>query len=286
MANELDDKKQDIKELDLKRLALEGALSATETLINQFENVVRGCYVAPEASSSNFSEVSHKLYPEPVEALDEMGSSEYKHRSTFAIFAEPEKDERCHMSMQALITDALSCKRCTLCSTRTNVVFGEGCSDRPTVMVIGEGPGETEDNTGRPFVGKAGAFLDKWLKAINLDRNSNTYITNIVKCRPPQNRDPLPEEKTACLAFLKQQIALIQPQTILCLGRPASSLMTGQEDASMGSLRGRFFFFDGIPMICTYHPAAVLRDLSLKRPVWEDLQKLARYLGLEVMGSR
>ncbi len=281
MANELDDKKQDIKELDLKRMALEGALSATEGLINQFENVVRGCYVAPEPPSSNFSDVSHKLYPEPV--VDESISAGHKRQS---IFAEPEKDERCHMSMQALIANALSCTRCNLCSTRKNVVFGEGCSDRPTVMVIGEGPGETEDETGRPFVGKAGAFLDKWLKAINLDRNSNTYITNIVKCRPPQNRDPLLEEKTACLAFLKQQIALIQPQTILCLGRPASSLMTGQMDASMGSLRGRFFFFEGIPMICTYHPAAVLRDLNLKRPVWEDLQKLARYLGLEVMGSR
>lgn len=280
--NELDDEKQDIKELDLKRRALEGALSATEGLVNQFENVVRGCYVAPESPSSDFSEVSLKRYPEPT-VTEPTVTEEPKQQS---LFGEPEKDQRFHMSMQALITDALSCKRCDLCSTRKNVVFGEGCSDRPTVMVIGEGPGETEDDTGRPFVGRAGAFLDKWLKAINLDRTTNTYITNIVKCRPPQNRDPLPEEKASCLAFLKQQIALIQPQTILCLGRPASSLMTGQGDASMSSLRGRFFFFDGIPMICTYHPAAVLRDLTLKRPVWEDLQKLARYLGIEVMGSR
>lgn len=275
MADDIDVKNKENRAL--KRQALESALSATESLVNQFENVIRGCYVAPEAPSANFSAVSKKIYPEPEAPV----SHEVR-----PIFSEPEKDERCHMSMQALITDALSCKRCDLCSTRKNVVFGEGCTDRPIVMVIGEGPGETEDETGRPFVGKAGAFLDKWLKAINLERSTNTYITNIVKCRPPQNRDPLPEEKTACLAFLKQQIALIQPQAILCLGRPASSLMTGQMDAPIGSLRGKFFFFDGIPMICTYHPAAVLRDLSYKRPVWEDLQKLARYLGLGVMGSR
>ena len=267
-------------DLTTKRQALEGALSATEALVNEFENVIRGCYVPSEPPSTNFSEVSHKIYPDPVAPA----APSVLNRPS--VFSEPEQDERYHMSLQALISEALTCKRCNLCSTRKNVVFGEGCTDRPIVMVIGEGPGETEDETGRPFVGRAGAFLDKWLKAINLDRNTNTYITNIVKCRPPQNRDPLPEEKTACLAFLKQQIALIQPQAILCLGRPASSLMTGQLDAAIGALRGRFYFFDGIPMICTYHPAAVLRDLTLKRPVWEDLQKLARYLGLMPVGTK
>ncbi len=263
-----------VAEVASKRKALEGALSLTEGLINQYENVLKGCYTCPEPAYENFSDVSKKLIPDPP--LPKKPS----------VFAEPEKDERFHMSLSALITECLSCKRCQLCETRKNVVFGEGCSDRPVVLVIGEGPGETEDNTGRPFVGRAGEFLDKWLKAIGLDRNSNVYITNIVKCRPPQNRDPLPEEKSACLAFLKQQIALLQPQAILCLGRPASSLMTGKADAPIGNLRGKFFFYDGIPMLCTYHPAAVLRDLTLKRPVWEDLQKLARYLGLMAPGAK
>ena len=264
-------------DLETKRKNLESAFSATEGLINQFENVLKGCYTAPQEPYENFSEAVAKIIPEPAKPEEPKRSS---------VFEEPETDERLHMSMPSLISEALSCKRCNLCTTRKNVVFGEGCMDRPIVMVIGEGPGQTEDETGRPFVGRAGNFLDQWLKAIGLDRKSNTYITNIVKCRPPENRDPLPEEKTACLAFLKQQIALIQPQALLCLGRPASSLMTGQLDAPIGSLRGRFFFFDGIPMMCTYHPAAVLRDLTLKRPVWEDLKKLARYLGLMPAGAK
>ena len=270
-------------DLENKRQALEGALSATEALINTFGSVLKGCYTEPKPANNDFSDVVNKILP-ATEA-----PSEPEAKVTFGAKveepAEPE-DERLHMSFSALKAACLSCTRCGLCSTRKTVVFGEGCTDRPTVLVIGEGPGETEDETGRPFVGRAGGFLDKWLQAISLDRTHNVYITNIVKCRPPMNRDPLPEEKTACFAFLKQQIALLQPQAILCLGRPASSLMTGKMDAPIGALRGRFYFYDGIPMMCTYHPAAVLRDLTLKRPVWEDLKKLARYLGIEVMGAK
>lgn len=264
---------------ETKRQALEGAFSATEALINTFGSVLNGCYTAPKPATNDFSEVVNRIIPdakpEPVLTLG------VKKEEPTA----PD-DERLHMSYAALKTEAFSCARCQLCSARKNVVFGEGCTDRPTVLVVGEGPGEVEDNTGRPFVGPAGNYLDKWLKAIGLDRTHNVYITNIVKCRPPMNRDPLPEEKTACFAFLQQQIALIQPQAILCLGRPASSLMTGKMDEPIGALRGKFFFYDGIPMMCTYHPAAVLRDQSYKRPVWEDLKKLARYLGIEVMGAK
>ncbi len=255
--------------------ALENALSKTDELLDSFSDVLKQDYGAAH-QKRDFSATADKLVPqqkneEPVEAL----------------FEEPSEndDERLHMSFEALLSDAKSCTRCGLCSTRKNVVFGTGCSDRPTVMVIGEGPGENEDIQGLPFVGRAGQFLDKWLAAISLSRDRDVYITNTVKCRPPQNRDPYPDEKSACFAFLKQQIAIIHPQAILCLGRPASTLMTGQPDASMGSLRGRFFFYDGIPMICTYHPAAVLRDLGLKRPVWDDLKKLARYLGLPAGGQ-
>ena len=186
---------------------------------------------------------------------------------------------------EELEKECLQCRKCALWETRTNVVFGVGRKDAE-VLFIGEGPGENEDLQGEPFVGRGGKLLDDMLKIIGLDRNENIYIANIVKCRPPQNRDPYPEEKTACFAFLKQQIALIRPAAILCLGKPASTLMTGQPEASMNALHGRFFFYESIPMICTYHPAAVLRDSALKRPVWEDLKKLARYLGLDAGGSR
>lgn len=256
--------------LEAKRKALENALGCVSSLIDDFENVIRKNFDNPtHTANADFSIAVKKVYPDPVipktSLLKKDNSCD---------------DTRLHMSFDALQRECISCSRCNLCKTRKNTVFGEGCTKDPIVMVIGEGPGETEDNTGRPFVGNAGQFLDKWLNAIELDRNTNVFITNIVKCRPPQNRDPLPEEKNACLPFLKQQIALIQPQAILCLGKPASTLMTQMQDASMASLHGRFFFYDGVPMLCTYHPAAVLRDLSLKRPVWEDLKKLARYLGI------
>ncbi|MBO4393139.1 MAG: uracil-DNA glycosylase [Spirochaetales bacterium] len=256
--------------------ALENALSRTDMLFDSFSDILKQNYGSESHTKRDFSETANKLVPEP--------KAEKAQDSLFEAEKEPE-DERLHMSFEALASDAKICTRCGLCNTRKNVVFGTGCVDRPTVMVIGEGPGENEDIQGLPFVGRAGQFLDKWLAAISLSRDRNVYITNTVKCRPPQNRDPYPDEKQACFAFLKQQIAIIHPQAILCLGRPASTLMTGQPDASMGSLRGRFFFYDGIPMICTYHPAAVLRDLDLKRPVWEDLKKLARYLGLPAGGS-
>lgn len=261
-----------------KREALANALGRTDALMDSFLDVLRQDFSEKDREVRDFHATTAKLIVEPVAKTVEAPVSEAK------AFAKPRDDERLHMSFQALCSDAMDCSRCQLCKTRKNVVFGTGCNHRPIVMVIGEGPGETEDNMGLPFVGKAGQFLDKWLAAISLSRETNVYITNTVKCRPPQNRDPLPEEKSACFAFLKQQIELIQPQAILCLGKPASTLMTGKDDATMGSLRGKFFFYEGIPLMCTYHPAAVLRDFSLKRPVWDDLKKLARYLGLETGG--
>ena len=257
-----------------KRKALESALSRTDELLDSFSDVLRQDFSGKAHSVRDFSETAGKLIPDPEP--EKQPDPEPVHEK---------EDERLHMSFESLLADSRKCTRCGLCSTRHNVVFGTGCKDRPTVMVIGEGPGENEDLQGLPFVGKAGQFLDKWLAAISLSRDRNVYITNTVKCRPPQNRDPYPDEKQACFAYLKQQINIIHPQTILCLGRPSSTMMTGQPEASMGSLRGRFFFYDGIPMICTYHPAAVLRDPNLKRPVWEDLKKLARYLGLPAGGS-
>lgn len=267
-----------------KRQALSKALGRTDLLMDTFMDVLRQDFTEKDRKPSDFSAVAERLIPEEKPAAPEPEPASMTFGRPYAN-VRTDEDERLHMSFPALVEDALACKRCSLCSTRNNVVFGTGCMDRPVVMVVGEAPGENEDIQGLPFVGKAGQYLDSWLKAISLSRETNVYITNIVKCRPPENRDPLPDEKEACFAFLRQQIEIVHPQAILCLGKSASGRMTGQAEASMSSMRGRFYFFEGIPLICTYHPAAVLRNLELKRPVWEDLKKLARYLGLATGGK-
>jgi uracil-DNA glycosylase len=165
-----------------------------------------------------------------------------------------------------------ACTRCQLHSGRINAVPGTGVLD-PLVMVIGEGPGADEDHRGLPFVGRAGQFLDKWLEAVGLSRTTNAYISNIVKCRPPENRDPLPHESEACLPYLREQISLIRPMTIMTVGRIASGILIGS-DAGIGKLRGRTYYYDGIPLVPTYHPSGVLRNPEYKRPVWEDLKRL------------
>ena len=162
------------------------------------------------------------------------------------------------------------CTRCSLARTRNNVVPGMGVQN-PEVLVIGEGPGYDEDQQGLPFVGKAGILLDKMLAAINLDRKTNCYIANIVKCRPPQNRDPFPQEQDACFSFLEAQINILKPKMILCMGKISSNKMLNQ-DAPIGTLRGKFFEYNNIPLMVTYHPSALLRNEQLKRPAWDDLK--------------
>ena len=170
-----------------------------------------------------------------------------------------------------------SCTRCALHRGRKHAVPGEGAA-HPLVLVVGEGPGAEEDATGRPFVGPAGQLLDRMLKAIDLDRISNCFIANVVKCRPPGNRDPQPEESAACLPYLRAQIAALRPRAILAVGRVAAQTLTGLS-AGVGELRRRQLAYEGIPLAVTYHPSAVLRDSSLKRPVWEDLKRLKSTLG-------
>ncbi len=162
------------------------------------------------------------------------------------------------------------CTRCSLCKTRTKAVPGEGVQN-PAVLVIGEGPGADEDASGRPFVGKAGQLLDKMLAAIQLNRTKNCFIANIVKCRPPNNRDPMPEEAEACSSFLQAQITLLKPAMILCVGRIAAQNLLKTE-TGINRLRGSFYEYNGIPVLCTYHPSALLRNVDLKRPAWEDLK--------------
>ncbi len=175
---------------------------------------------------------------------------------------------------QELEAACKNCRRCALHETRTNVVFGVG-NQNAEVMLIGEGPGENEDLTGMPFVGRAGKLLDDMLKIINLDRNENIYIANMVKCRPPKNRDPLSTEQEACMEWLYTQISLIKPKIIICLGRIAATAMI-KEDFKITKEHGQWFSKDGIEYIALYHPAALLRDPHKRPETFEDLKEIER----------
>nr|MBP3283264.1 uracil-DNA glycosylase [Treponema sp.] len=163
-----------------------------------------------------------------------------------------------------------ACKRCRLCEGRTNTVPGMGV-ENPFVLVVGEGPGEQEDLSGLPFVGPAGQLLDKMLAAISLSRTTNCYIANIVKCRPPKNRIPLPEEADACISFLQAQIAVLKPKAILAAGSTAVKNLLRTSNGVI-KLHGQILDFNGIPLMATYHPSALLHDPRNKRTAWEDLK--------------
>jgi uracil-DNA glycosylase family 4 len=179
-------------------------------------------------------------------------------------------------SLEKVAAEVRACTRCALHQRRTHAVPGEG-STAPQVLVVGEGPGYEEDRSGRPFVGPAGQYLDKWLQAIDLDRTTTCFIANVVKCRPPGNRDPLPEESQACLPYLLRQLALLRPRAILTVGRIATQNLTGRTEG-IGELRGARHEFQGLPLVGTYHPSAVLRNPALRKPVWEDLKRLRSIL--------
>jgi len=172
---------------------------------------------------------------------------------------------------------ALTCTRCSLADTRKHVVFSDGVSN-PRVLVVGEAPGQNEDEAGVPFVGAAGRFLDLLLATVGLSRTENCHICNVLKCRPPQNRNPLPPEIEACTPFLRSQIQLLRPEVILATGTFAGQWVTGQSLA-LGKLRGTLYSYDGIPVVVTYHPAALLRNPGWIRSTWEDLQLLRGALG-------
>jgi len=162
-----------------------------------------------------------------------------------------------------------ACTACGLHKTRTQTVFGVG-DENADWLLIGEAPGAEEDRLGEPFVGQAGKLLDNMLAAIGLERGENVYIANVLKCRPPGNRNPEPEEVAKCTPFLKRQIALIQPKLIIAMGRFAAQTLLAS-DATIASLRGRVFSYEGVPLIVTYHPAYLLRNLPDKLKAWEDL---------------
>jgi uracil-DNA glycosylase family 4 len=161
------------------------------------------------------------------------------------------------------------CTGCQLHATRTQTVLGVG-DENADWLLVGEAPGAEEDRLGEPFVGQAGKLLDNMLAAIGLNRRENVYIANVLKCRPPGNRNPQPEEVAKCTPFLRQQIALIRPKLIVAMGRFAAQTLLAK-DASIASLRGRVHDYAGVPLIVTYHPAYLLRNLPDKAKAWEDL---------------
>jgi uracil-DNA glycosylase family 4 len=177
--------------------------------------------------------------------------------------------------LAALAATVAACTRCRLAEGRQKVVFGSG-SPNADLMLIGEGPGAEEDRQGLPFVGAAGDLLTRIVQAIDMTREA-VYIANVVKCRPPGNRDPQPDEVAACRGYLEKQIALIRPKVIVALGKVAAQALLGN-DAPIGRMRGQWYSVQGIPTMVTYHPAALLRNAALKRPTWEDMQQVRDHL--------
>lgn len=178
-------------------------------------------------------------------------------------------------ALQALRDEMGDCKRCKLHKGRTNLVFGVGNPDAD-LMFVGEGPGRDEDMQGEPFVGRAGQLLTKIIEAMGLGRE-DVYIANIVKSRPPNNRNPEPDEVAACKPFLVRQADIIKPKVIVCLGSVAAQTLLDTEE-KITRLRGRFTEWQGMPVMPTYHPAFLLRNPNMKKPVWEDMQQVMKLL--------
>lgn len=181
-------------------------------------------------------------------------------------------------TLEEIRQDLGECTRCKLHKGRTNIVFGEG-NPEARIVFVGEGPGREEDLQGRPFVGRAGKLLTRIIKAMGLDR-SDVYICNVVKCRPPNNRNPEPDEVAACEPFLFRQLRSIQPEVIVCLGSVATSLLLKEKNVKMSQLRGQFHRFGDSKLMITYHPAALLRNPNFKKPVWEDMKLVMKELDL------
>jgi DNA polymerase len=196
-----------------------------------------------------------------------------------------ETDEKRLRLVQLDENEVRGCTRCRLCQTRTHTVFGEGSPDAP-VFFIGEGPGENEDLSGRPFVGKAGQLLDKQIAAMGLKREQ-VYIANVVKCRPPGNREPSPDEVATCTPYLQRQLEIVRPKVIVTLGRPATQHML-QSKLTMSRMRGQWHEWRGIKLMPTFHPAYLLRSYTRenREMVWSDLQQVMGELGLAVASRR
>ena len=199
-----------------------------------------------------------------------------------AVAAEvPTTPEDRRQALAVLARDVRACPKCPeLFATRTQTVFGVGPLS-PDVLFLGEAPGENEDKTGEPFVGVSGQLLDRIFAAMGISRDE-IYLANILKCRPPNNRDPKPEECANCRPWLEQQLELVQPKHICCVGATAANRLLGTRSLSLGKLRGTWHDYKGVPVLVTYHPAALLRNPDWKRDTWEDMKVLLAKLGREV----
>ena len=238
---------------------------------NENQSVSQNEFAKPEQIAVTTSEQT--IIQPPIESQSQVqvqSQNEVFEQNQIQTSAVESSTQSSKTTMEEIATKIARCTRCSLARTRNNVVPGMGV-ENPDVLVIGEGPGYDEDKQGLPFVGKAGILLDKMLAAIGLDRKTNCYIANIVKCRPPQNRDPFPQEQDACFSFLEAQINILKPKMILCMGKISSNKMLNQE-SPIGTLRGQIFEYNNIPLMVTYHPSALLRNEQLKRPAWDDLK--------------
>lgn len=182
-------------------------------------------------------------------------------------------------SLEAIAAELSGCTRCKLCEKRKNIVFGEG-NPSASLVFVGEGPGEQEDLQGRPFVGKAGQLLDRMIEAMGLTRGQ-VYICNVVKCRPPGNRNPEPDEIQSCDPFLYRQLDAIRPKVVVALGKFAAQTLL-ETQTPISKLRGRFYEYRGAKLMPTFHPAYLLRNPDGKREAWADLQQVASELGIQI----
>jgi DNA polymerase len=226
-------------------------------------------------SATQPSVVSRQLAAEPAPVVDtarptlQIENSPPTTRVSAALTLDDRATRIAALDWPELKSLVAGCTACQLCKTRTNTVFGVG-DERAEWMIVGEAPGAEEDARGEPFVGQAGRLLDSMLVAVGLKRGANVYIANVLKCRPPGNRNPEAFEVEQCSPHLVRQIALIRPKLILAMGRFAAQTLLST-DASIASLRGRLFQYQGVPLIVSYHPAYLLRNLPDKAKAWEDL---------------
>jgi uracil-DNA glycosylase len=208
-----------------------------------------------------------------VAEADEVGESAARPPDAHAAVETAPGERELEQRWREVGTQVTACTLCRLCESRTHAVFGSG-TRHTRLFIIGEGPGEQEDRQAEAFVGLAGQLLTKILRAIGFERDQ-VFITNVVKCRPPRNRTPLPDEIAACAPYLQAQLEMVRPVAILSLGACATQTLLGIT-VPIGKLRGRVHLYHGIPLVPTYHPAALLRNPEYKRPTWEDVQLLRR----------
>jgi len=228
-----------------------------------------------EAIAAGEAEVASSSVPSPLEGEGQGEGATDEAPALAENLSPTEKAD----ALAALNEEMSDCHKCPLGDSRTNLVFGVGNANAE-LMFVGEAPGADEDAQGEPFVGRAGKLLDKIIGAMGLKR-SEVYIANILKCRPPGNRNPQPAEVVECIRYLLRQIDIIQPKVLVCLGGIAATTLL-QTDLAVGKLRGRFHDFHGTPLLVTYHPAYLLRNSAGKAPVWEDMKTVLAKMGLPV----